>query len=244
MALTISTAPVPSIWAVRLTATGYTGTVSWYRDTANSSDVYVGDGSTVLDRTVPLDEPVTYYATDDLTLQTAAPLTLPSGGLPVLSSTMNSTAYAVTVVSYRPYRGQGVSVWHPVIGRSDPLVSIFPALYPAGDLVLRVPDNDTRTNLILLLQPGDPLLLRSTCHDRLDTMTILMTSWEDPYVSAEAQGGPSYLRITYQRVTDVAPAWEPPPDRTYQTVLTDHATYQAVLTDYPTYQGLLDGVPI
>jgi hypothetical protein len=197
----------------------------------------------VLDRTIPLDEPVTYYATDDLTLKTAPPLTVPSGGLPVLSSTMNSTAYAVTVVSYRPYQGQGASVWHPVIGRSDPLVSIFPALYPAGELVLRVPDNDTRTNLILMLTPGDPLLLRSTCHDRLDTLTFLMTSWEDPYVSPDAQGGPAYLRIRYQRVTDVAPAWQPPPDRTYQTVLTQHATYQAVLDTYPSYQALLDGVP-
>jgi len=243
MPLTITTTPVPSMWAVRLNATGNTGTVSWYRDTATTSDLYLGDGPTVLDRTVPLDEPVTYYATDDLTLATAPLFTLPSGGLPVLSSTMNSTAYAVTVVSYRPYQGQGASVWHPVIGRSDPLVSIFPALYPSGELVLRVPDNDTRTNLILMLQPGDPLLLRSTCHDRLDTMTILMTSWEDPYVSDQAQGGPAYLRIRYQRVTDVAPAWQPPPDRTYQTVLTQHATYQAVLDAYPSYQALLDGVP-
>jgi hypothetical protein len=243
MALTITTTPVPSMWAVRLTATGNTGTVSWYRDTATTSDIYLGDGLSLLDRTVPLDEPVTYYATDDLTLKTAAPLTMASGGLPVLSSTMNSTAYAVTVVSYRPYQGQGVSVWHPVIGRSDPLVSIFPALYPAGDLVIRCQHNTERTNLILMLQPGDPLLLRSTCHDRLDTLTFLMTSWEDPYVSSDAQGGPSYLRIHYQRVTDVAPAWQPPPDRTYQSVLTAHATYQAVLDAYPTYQALLDGAP-
>jgi hypothetical protein len=244
MALTITAVPIASLYAVRLTASGQTGTVSWYRDTADENDAHIGDGPALVDRGGPVSEPVAYYATNDLTLATAPTITVDSGGLPVLASTMYNVAYPVTVVSYRPYRGQGASVWHPVIGRSDPLVSIFPALYPAGMLRLRVETNDQRLDLVRnLLAKGDPLYLRPTCHDRLDEMTFLMLDWSDPYVGAESQGGPLYLDINYQRVTEVPPAWTPTPDRTYQTIIDQHATYQDVLDSYATYQDMLDGVP-
>ena len=241
MALTVAVAPVPAMWGFRLTATGYTGVVSWYR-VAGGTDLHLGDGPTVLDRGCPLNEPVTYFATDDLALEVADPVEMPAD-LPVLAQTMNSAARPVHVQSYRPYRGEGRSVWHPVIGRSDPFVSIFPATYPQGELVLRAADNTERTELIRLMQPGDPLLIRTTCPERLDTFTFLMLGWEDPYTSDEAQGGPSLIRVQYQRVTEVGSAWTPSPDWTYQEVLGTHPTYQAVLDAYPTYQALLEGAP-
>ena len=242
MALTVTVTPVPAMWGYRLTATGYSGVVSWYR-AAGATDLHLGDGPTVLDRGVRLNEPVTYFATDDVDLVVAASPVEMAADLPVLAQTMNSAAKPVHVDSYRPYSGEGRSVWHPVIGRSDPFVSIFPATYPQGELVLRAADNAERTELIRMMQPGDPLLIRSTCPDRLDTMTFLMLGWNDPYARDEAQGGPSLIRIRYQRVTEVLAAWTPSPDWTYQAVLDTHPTYQAVLDAFPTYQALLDGVP-
>lgn len=237
----VSVQVLGSVWGARLTATGYTGVVSWYR-AAGGTDVHLGDGADVVDRAPPLNEPVTYFATDDAALVVADPVTI-GADLPVLSSTMFSTARGVRVISYRPYQGEGQSVWHPVPGRSDPMVSIFPATYPQGELVLRAADNAERTALIQLLQPGDPLLIRTTCHDRLDTMTFLMLRWTDPYAGDDAQSGPVDLTITYQRVTEVAPAWTPPPTWTYAAVLDTYPTYQAVLDAFSSYQALADGLP-
>jgi len=241
MALTVAVEVLPAMWAVRLTATGYTGTVDWYRS-GGATDLHLGTGPILTDRAIPLNEPVIYYATDDtdLTVADAVQIDTPN---PILANTTSSNALQVVAVSYRPYQGQGASVWHPVLGRPDPYVTIHPATYPAGELVLRVADNAQRIELIRMLQPGDPLLLRSTCPERLDTFTFLMTSWSDPFTQDQAKEGPAYLRIQYQRVTEVQPAWQPPPDRTYQTVLNENATYQAVLDGHGTYQALLDGLP-
>lgn len=238
----IVTAEVLANWSVRLTAAEYTGTVSWYR--SEGADVHVGDGPVIEDRTAPLNQPLTYYATDDLTtVLLANPVTIHAPN-PVLSSTMSNAAKAVTVVSSRPYQGQGRSVWHPVIGRSDPFVSVFPALYPSGVLVLRCPTNDDRVALVRdLLQPGHPLLLRSTCRDRVDTMTFLMISWSDPFPVDTMREGPTHLEISYQRVTEVAPAYTPPA-RTYQQVMDERVTYQAVVDYHRSYQALLDGTPL
>jgi hypothetical protein len=235
----VSAVVQPDTWTVLLTATSYTGVVDWYR--AEARDVHLGTGPKVVDRTVPLNQPVTYYAVDDVSTVTVTPPVVVPTDRPVLSSTMSNAAYPVTVVSFRPYSGEGRSVWHPVIGRSDPFVSVFPALYPAGELVLWCADNSERVALIQFLQPGAPLRLRSTCYDRLDSMVFLMTSWSDPFPDDTRRSGPSELRIQYQRVTEVTPAFVPPA-RTYQDMLDESATYQVVLDKYTDYQALLDGV--
>lgn len=237
----IVTAEVLPNWSVRLTATSYTGQVDWFR--VAGRDVPLGSGPVIEDRAAPLNQPVTYYATDDVSTVSSSPVTINATG-PVLSSTMSNVAMLVTVVSFRPYAGEGRSVWHPVIGRSDPFVSVFPAMYPGGDLVIRAGTNDERVNLIQsLLQPGHPLLLRSTCLDRLDTMVFLMTSWSDPFAVDTMREGATHLTLSFQRVTEVTPAYVPPA-RSYQNMLDENSTYQVVLDDYATYQGLLDGVAL
>ena len=164
--------------------------------------------------------------------------------LPILSQTMNSGARPVHVESYRPYRGEGRSVWHPVIGRSDPFVSIFPATYPQGELVIRAADNTERTELIRLMQPGDPLLIRSTCPDRLDTFTFLMLGWEDPYTRDDAQGGPSLIRIQYQRVTEVQRRVDTPAGLDLpEGAWTPTPPTRRCWTPTPPIRPSLDGVP-
>ena len=234
----ITTEVIPSTWSVKLTATGYTGVVTWFRST--NKDVVVGVGAQVVDRGGPLNVPLQYYAVDDTDLVVAELVTIPATR-PVLASAMYSAALPVTVISYRPYRGFGQSSWHPVIGRPDPMVSVFPATYPAGDLVLYVGRNDDRLAVIDLLQAGDPLLLRSTEPERLDDMTFLMTEWGDPFHDKDTRGGPSRIEIKFQRVTEVSMAWTPPP-RTYADVLAEADTYAGLWAMYPTYQALLDGL--
>lgn len=237
----IATEVIASAWAVRLTATGATGTVDWYRS-EGGSDTALGSGATVVDRGCRLNTPITYWATDDIDLVVAPPVTV-AAERPVLSSTVHGTAREVTVIRFRPYSGEGRSVWHDVIGRTDPPVSIFPAVYPSLELVLRIHDDQERAALIRMLQPGDPLMLRSVCPPRLDDMTVLMRTWSDPFPDDSLREGPGELRITCQRTSEVPPAWTPPADRTYQTVLDEHADYQSVLDGHTTYQALLDGLP-
>jgi len=147
----------------------------------------------------------------------------------------------VEVLTARPYDGEGRSRFHMVLGRSDPLVSILPAMYPGGVLELLARTPAQRLRLIDLLRRGDPLHLRTTDEARLDTMTLLMLSWSDPYLEDRAVTGPAAIRVEYQRVTDV-PALSPPvPDRTYATVAADHLTYAELVTTYATYTDLLDG---
>jgi hypothetical protein len=130
-----------------------------------------------------------------------------------------------------------------VLGRSDPLVSILPAMYPGGEIEFLVRTPAQRIRLIELLRRGDPLHLRTTDETRLDTMTLLMQSWSDPYLNEDARTGPAAIRVEYQRVTDV-PALSPPvPDRTYATVAADHLTYGDLVTTYASYTDLLDGTP-
>lgn len=230
----------PSSYGVRLTATSSTGQVDWYR--AAGRDVFLGSGAVLDDRTADLNTPLTYYAVDDVSTVTTSPVTITAAG-PVLSAPTLGVARLVTVVSFRPYTGEGRSVWHPVIGRSDPFVSMFPALYPSGELVLRCPTNSGRQDIIqTFLQPGAPLLLRSTCVDRLDTMTFLMTSWSDPFAVDTMREGATHLSISYQRVTEVKPA-DMPPARTYQQVLVGSGTYRVVVDGFTDYTGLLNGSP-
>lgn len=227
-----------SIWAVKLVATGATGTVDWYRR-ASGSNTHVGQGTVVWDYAADLNRAYEYVAVDDADTEVSPAVTIAADG-PVLSSTTSQIAMRVTVVDARPYRGEGRSVWHPVLGRSDPFVTIHDALYPAGLLRLHMSTRTERADLINMMQRGEPMLLRSTCAD-VDTMVFIMTAWSDPFAGAGRKRGPAYLEIDFQRVTEVPGITPPDPDRTYQTVLDDHTTYQDAVDMYATYRDLLDG---
>lgn len=232
---------VGALWGVRLTATGYTGTVTWWEDEGPANRL-IGTGPVLVDRMARLNRPLNYFATDDTSTVVADPVTVPADR-PILASTTTQEAVAVEVLNARPYEGEGRSTAHMVLGRSDPLVSIQPALYPGGDLELLARTPAQRVRLIELLRRGDPLHLRTTDEARLDTMTLLMRRWSDPYLNEDARNGPAAIRVEYQRVTDV-PALSPPvPDRTYATVAADYLTYADLVTTYASYTDLLDGTP-
>jgi hypothetical protein len=230
----------PSLWAVRLHATGATGAVEWTRRSPGGVDTIVGTWDLVWDYGPELNRPYTYIATDDTSAEVSQTVTV-TADRPVLASTTSPIAYPVTVVEYRPLRGEGVTRWHPVLGRSDPFVTIHPALYPSGLLRLLAPDHTTRIQLWQLLEGGEPLLLRTTCADRVDSMTFVATSWEDPFLGAAARSGPATIDIDFQRITEVPGIAPPIPDRTWQTILDGHTTWQDVLGSYKDWRAVLDG---
>lgn len=232
----------PATFAVRLEATGATGQVDWFARRLGV-DRYVGytagDG-VIYDRQPDLNVTYEYVAGDDLETLVSAPVSV-TATRPVLSSTTSAIATEVTVVTVRPYRGEGRSVWHPVLGRNDPLVTVHRALYPSGQLTLDAPTPSVREELLAMLDRGEPLLLRSTCAERVDTMQFIMTAWEDPFRTDGRKGGPAYLVIDYQQVTRATGIVPPDPNRTYQTVLDMHPTYQDILATWADYRALLDG---
>lgn len=237
-----ATAYDSGLWAVRLETTGAVGRVDWYRRRAGA-ETHIGavDGDGVLwDYKPELGLTYEYVAVDDVDSVTSPPVSITSSH-PILSSTTSAIARRVTVVEYRPYRGDGRSVWHPVLGRNDPLVTIHPALYPQGTLRLWAADNDERLALIDMLRLGEPLHLRTTCSERLDSMHLLMLSWSDPFPNDRRRSGPCYIDIEFQAMSDTPGIVPPDPGRTYQTVLDAHDTYQDVLITWPTYRALLDG---
>lgn len=230
---------VPALYGVRLEASATTGQVDWWED-MGPENRHVGTGATVLDRDAALNRPLSYFATDDTTTVVADPVTV-AASMPVLASTTTQEAVPVEVLRWRPYRFEGQSLWHPVLGSSAPFVTILPALYPSATLELLLRDATQRARLIGLMRRGDPLLLRTIDPDRLDTMTVVVTSGEDPLISDSRRAGLGVLRLEVQRVT-AAPGITPPvPDRTYSILAAQHLTYDELQAAYASYTDVLDG---
>jgi hypothetical protein len=242
MALAVGVSEVPGAWSVRLTASGATGGVQWVRDEAGRETV-IGTGLDVVDRYAPLNTLLYYIATDDTATAVSAPITI-SSEYPVLASSMYGTSRQVTVVAQQPNSWRARSVWHPVLDRADgPVVSIFEAEWREGSMVLGLADRDERHDLIGMMMRGDPLILRTTCPDRVDDLTILPLEWSDPYITNGRFDSGQRLDVRYQSVTPEPPAYVPPPEWTYSEVLAAHATYSEVLATYATYSDLLAKVP-
>jgi hypothetical protein len=238
----ISVTVVGALYGVRLEATGTTGQVDWWQDTGPENR-HVGTGATVLDRDAALNRPLTYFATDDTATVVADPITV-DAAMPVLASTTTQEAVPVEVLRWRPYRFEGQSLWHPVLGSSAPFVTILPALYPSATLELLLRDATQRARLIDLMRRGDPLLLRTIDPDRLDTMTVVVTGGEDPFLSDTRRDGLGVLRLEVQRVTDVPGITPPVPDRTYTVLAAQHLTYDEVQASYASYTDVLDGTAV
>lgn len=240
--LTATATIIDDLWMVRLAASGAAGSVDWWR--ASGSDrTSIGQGAELVDRTAPLNVPITYWATDtgggSVVLD---PITL-HAERPVLSSSMHATTYEVKVLSQSP-SGRPRSVYHPVIEPHLPVVSVLQAESPAGELVLDCPDMTVLRQLWAMLSAGDPLILRTCCPGSVFDMTFIAAAdFKAELKEESAPAGPWRFTIPFQSTSDAPAAWSPDPDRTYQTVLDEFPTYQAVLDAYPTYQALLDGIP-
>ena len=203
----------------------------------------IGTGVDLIDRLVPLNLQMYYTAIDDVDSAVAGPITVASAK-PVLSSTRSGAARQVVIVAQQPQSWSARSVWHPIIDRTDgPVVSIFPMEFRAGTMTLDLADRDERNDLLGMLRPGDPLILRSICPDRVDELTFLALEVSDPYVTDGAWSSGQRLEIRYQSVATEPAAYAPPPEWSYQAALAAHTSYTEWLTTYATYDDLLAKVP-
>lgn len=242
MALSVAVSEVVGKWAVRCVASSSTGTVTWWRDEAGRQTL-IGTGIDIIDRSVPLNTAVSYVATDNTASVVSSSITVASSR-PILSSSMYGTTYPVTIVSQQPNIWRARSRWHPVLDRTDgPVVSIFDMEWRDGNLALALADRNERSALIEMMMAGDPLILRGTCPQTVDDLTILVLEMSDPYVIDGKWDSGQQLQIHYQSVTEEPPAYVAPPSWTYADVVTSHATYNEVLGTYATYQDLLAKVP-
>lgn len=238
MALTITATPVPELWAIRLDATGQTGTVSWFRDEGARS-IPVATGATVYDYEAPLNTPLVYTATDDLDAAEADPAQVDSDA-PILSRTTEPVATRCQVVSYRPLLWEGRSSWHRVLGASLPYVSVAETTSPSGTVRFRTTDAEGRLRLIEILTAGDPLLLRTTDAARLDTLRFVVTEVSDPFPTDTMRQGATHFEVGFQTVAPVrrqyvAAGWN------YDALQAAHATYDDVQAAYPSYTAVLAG---
>jgi len=233
-----------SFYGVRLEATGTVGTVRFYRSRAGE-DTYLGSATgepaVWVDYEPELNVSWDYVAIDDADTDVVAGITVPSD-VPVLSSTTSSLALEVVVVAFRPYTSEARSVAHAVLGRVDPLVTIHPMLYPSGLLQFYAADNTARQQLLDMLYTGEPLHLRTTCAERLDTIYFLAVTWSDPFTNDQRREGQAYVEVEFQAIGKPTGIIPPDASRTYQTAMVDvFATYQDVLVTWGTYRQLLDG---
>jgi hypothetical protein len=146
----------------------------------------------------------------------------------------------VVVLSQNPKTWEARSKAHHVIGRSDPLVTVQPASYPGGDLVLWTGSNGERFQLHTMLASGSPLLLRSVTPTAVHDMVLLATDWEEELVTDDAHQGPRTISVRYQTVTSLR-GYGPPADRSYDTWLIDHASWDDLRDAYPTWDAARQG---
>lgn len=228
-------------YAVRLEATEYTGTVHWARR-YQGVDEPVGDGPVVYDYEPAFGVPYEYIATDDVEAQVSAPVQVDSDN-PVLSVEGQLYAVPVVVLSYRPSSYVNASTVWPILGRNDPLVTVHPTLYPSGKMRLHAARYSNMVDLLALLPSGRPLTLRSTCPERVPSMTFAYERAEVGYTGDRAVDVPAYVDLDYQQV-EKSPGIAPPPyDRTWQTILDGHTTWQEVLDTNASWLRVLEGNP-
>ena len=227
-----------SSYTVRLAATNSTGTVSWVRR-YQGKDTPIGSGVSLVDRP-PLNVPVEYAATDDLETDVTPAVTVTADS-PVLSVEGGLLSVPVTVLSYRPVDYVNPSRVWPILGRGDPVVTVHPTLYPSGTVRLYAERYEDMTNLLGLLPSGRPLQLRSTCEERVPSFTFNYARATCGYMNDRSVDVPAYVDFEFQQV-EVSPGIAgPPPDRTYQTLVDDHADWAEVLATYDNWLHVLEG---
>ena len=255
MALTITPTPDPYSYVVRLYVAGGTPPYTVTAQPSGGRPAYTvrspqtpvtGDATArnMVDGQAPLGLDVsTVYRVTDSAGVTGADSTAASvpASNPVLSDALDPNKFlALVVVSQKPNRWAPRSVWFDVLGRRDPTVAIGPMRLRDGQLVLRLPASVNRRQMIDLLTPGDPMLLRTPCPSTVDDVTFLVTDLNEALVTDDP-AGPTLFELTYQGVTGDLGPFTGDPSRTYATVLAAWSSYDQLPPAYATYGDLTSG---
>lgn len=255
MALTITATVDAATKHVRLSIAG--GTPEYVVDAAPAGDraayrvrsVYStvpGDASArvALDGDVPLNVPTQWVVTDRTGAQASSAVLAVASDTPILADALDpSNAVPVVVVSQPPNEWAARSVWWDVLGQREPFASIAPMRLRNGELVLRVDGSVQRAALMAVMQAGHPVVLRSTCPDAVDDLTLLPETVREQLLLDDAPTGPRHVAITYQAVTRELGPYAVDPGRTYEALPVEAATYGTLLGLYVDYRALLAGDP-
>lgn len=235
-----ATATITDDWQVLL-STDDTGPGLWTRVSYAATDVPIARTQQAHDRWAPLNTPLVYvWQPDAGAPQETDPVTV-QADRPILSSTLYAGSLQVAVVSQAPLRSEAASVPHEVLGRPDRVVSVAPMRYPSGTLRLYAADARRRRNLRSLLRAGDPLILRGTCPDAVDDMTIIVTEVTEVLLSPDAPAGPRWIDLRFEAASDLPLDWEAPPAWTWADVEANYATWADVEEAFPSWADLESG---
>jgi hypothetical protein len=226
MALTATAGPNPYGGTfVELFAAGGTGPYSWRAYPTGGDDYAVPatvndpTGRVTVDGFAPLGRDILYRVTDSTGAAAEASATLTDPGVAVLSDATDPTRHVlVTVADQLPNEWEARSVWFDILDRRDPFVAVAPLRFRNGELVLLLSGTDARADLLALLAPGTPLVIRSACVSNVDDLVILPTRVREELVNETDKGGARLWTITYQAVTRDLGPYLPDPEWTWELV--------------------------
>lgn len=256
MSLTLTAAPDDATGSVRLVIDGGVppyvvdaspgGDRPDYRIRSTYSTVPGTPSARVaVDGDIPLNTPTVYVATDAVGAQGQTAAVSVHSSVPLLSdATDPGRAVPVVVVSQKPNGWEARSVWWDVLGAREPFVSIAPMRLRSGPLVLRSEDRASRSRLLTLVAPGNPLVLRAPCPDAVDDLVLLVESIDESLVLEDDPAGPTLWTLTYQAVSRDLGPYSVDPSRSYAAVAQAYATYGDLVLTYADYDALRAGDPL
>lgn len=244
---------LPTVYGYKLT-TDQVGP-RWYRGDVwpdgRTQNTDLGTGNPVTDLMVPLDGATVTYTAVTTVGEEDIQVTPPEAVKPVLGlpNRPDIPAAQVTVQTAREFEVQGRSYVYEVLDRNVPLVEPEPPIDRQGEMVLRMehPVGATYPGKVLrdvraMLRTGEPFHLRSTCHERVDSVSAVAVSFTETAFGDNNEHGPSRLITIQWRA--VEPLWGDNlviAARIWATVPIEFATWADVPAQVATWDELAYG---
>ena len=245
--MTVAAEWLPGPRGYRVTQSTPTGEVTWYRsvtwDDGRASNVLLGGGATRTDLTVPLDGgTVTYTAADDAGVEVTPGMVPPQPATPVLGLPHDpyTTAVEVVVETMREQITQGRTVFYDILDRNEPYMEPLPPVDRSGVMVLRLEHpgggfpGPTLAALRRIQRTGQPLMLRTTCNERVEDLSFAWMEWTETAFGFGNEHGPDRKASITWRAVD--PLWG-------EEVVLVGRVWAQVPVEFPTWGDVVAGVP-
>lgn len=248
MAPTLTAVANPVTYAVDLTVTGATGTITVTRYVQGASPTGTAvrgsfaNGRTVPDIDAPLNTDLVYIASDSSGQSPQVSVRLDSADA-VLSVMANpALSMAVTVLADDSQSYVGSSTAFKVIGTNVPLVTVEPPTLRSGTYRLHLPTVDQWLQLRAIIMDGGVMLLRSPCHSEYVDTSFIMTGGRNLIRWNSAAPRHRIFELDYQAT---APDSAPPRDIawTWADVPAAVATWADMPLTFPTWADVTTHVP-
>ena len=234
------------------------GAVSWWKVTnwpdGRVLSIAAGTGNPLRDTMVPTSPgAVTTYYAQAASGAEQITLTPPAFAEPLLNvpSDISQHGSPVVVQTQREYTVTGRTAVYEVLDRDVPWVEPMAPIDRRGQLVLRMehpggafPGNRLRY-VREMLRTGQPMLLRTTCNERVETLSFIAESWTEVHVGQPNSHGPDRLIDISWRA--VEPLWGEearPAGVLWFAVPVRYGTWDQVKATGKTWEELAWGAPV